>query len=935
MASGVGRMRIGLGGATLLCMLAANAAVGIAQQVPATATIAGRVTDKVTGEPVIDAGVEVVGQNITARTDIDGRFTVKVRPGRYQVRVFAPFYQALRLENVQATADKVANVSAALPPTKAGMDVVEVVAQADKAAEATQLQQRRQAPVVSETVSAEVIKKSPDSDAAEVVQRVPAVTVKDDKFIFVRGLGERYSSALLNGSRLPSTDPDRRVVPLDLFPADFIESLAVMKSYSPDMPGDFSGGLVDIHLREFPEKLTWSLGVSGGGNTQVTAQDYKTYKGGSLDYLGLGGSARNIPARVPDNLTVAGDAEKAFSGKLFKDVWTPQTDIAPPNSGVAFSIGDSLGPLGVSFGALYTTEYKRRSQIERQFQNRGSIDNPQIDVRDDFLFDVSEFETRIGGVFTAAYKLGTTTKLTFRSLIDRNTTDEVTVGNGAIEQLGPKSDQRETSLRYTEEQLAFAQLSGEHRFPWLWLDWRTAFSQSTQDVPDQRYTTYVTDVRGQHPLAFSNDSLGGSRIFSALDEVLSDSALDFTIPFKTALPFTDVWSGLPGKVKFGPAFANRDRDFTMRRFRYRVPAGAFDLTLPPEDLLGPANIGPGGVTFDEETQPRDTFRASQRVIAGYGLLELPLVGEKLRFVGGTRYEDSHIRLNTFDDLGNSVHPVKDDGDWLPGANLIYSVREDMNFRLGYSRSVSRPEFRELSPTQFPAPRGLRPVVGNPDLVETRIKNYDFRWEWFFSPLELVSVSYFRKDLSKPIEQTVIPQSSNNADSFINAQDAELQGFEVEGRKDFGFAAPWLKNLTLFANVAYIDATVNVPRQRTGGVATVATSTTRTLQGQAPYIANAVLDYTHPRWGTARLLYNTAGARITSAGSFGLPDIFEEPRDQLDAVLILPFRLFDTRFTAKLGAENLLDDPVVFTQGGEIQRQYTKGIKVFAGLSYAY
>ena len=929
-------MRIGLAAMALLWFLVGDVAIARAQQAVArTATIAGKVSDKLTGEAVIDAGVEVVGQGINTRTDINGRFAVKVPPGRYQVRFFAPRYQPVRLENVNAGPEKVATADVILAPSKAGVDVVEVVAQADKAAEATQLQHRRQSPVVSETVSAEAIKKAPDSDAAEVMQRVPAVTVKDDKFIFVRGLNERYSSALLNGSRLPSTDPDRRVVPLDLFPSDFIESLSLVKSYNPDLPGDFSGGLVDIHVREFPEKFTWGVGVSGAGNTQVTAQDYRTYRGGSLDYLGLGGSARNIPARVPDDLTVLTDAQKRAAGKLFKNVWTPTTDIAPPDSGISFTIGDSLGPLGLSFGALYTTEYKRRSQIERQFKNLGSVNAPDIAVRDDFLFDVSEFETRIGGVFTAAYKLGTNHKLTFRSLLDRNTNDEVIVGNGAIEQLGPDSNERQTSIRYTEEQLAFAQLSGEHRFPWVWFDWRTAFSQTTQDIPDQRYTTYVTDMNGVNPLAFSNDALGGSRIFSALDEVLSDSALDITIPFKTALPFTDVWSGLPAKLKFGPSFLNRDRDFTMRRFRYRVPAGSFDLTLPPEELFAPENIEPGGVTFEEETQLRDAFRASQRIIAGYGMVEIPLVAERLRFVGGTRYEDSHIRLNTFDIGGNDQHPIEDNGDWLPGANVIYSPREDMNCRLSYSRSVTRPEFRELSPTQFPAPRGLRPVVGNPDLVETRIKNYDFRWEWFFTPLELVSVSYFRKELSKPIEQTVIPQSSNNADSFINATDAELQGFEVEGRKDFGFVHRWLKPLTFLANVAYVDATVNVPRQRTGGVATVATSTTRTLQGQAPYIVNASLDYTHPGWGTLRLLYNTAGARITSAGSFGLPDIFEEPRHQFDAVVILPVKLFGVPITTKLAAENLLDDPVVFTQGGQVQRSYTRGIKVSLGLSYTY
>jgi hypothetical protein len=930
-------MRIGLAAAVVLWVLGGAARTASSQEAApsaaATATIAGKVTDKVTGEPVVDAGVEMVGQGVTVRTDIDGRYSARVPPGRYDVRFFAPLYQGMRLQNVQATPGKVATVNATLNPTAAGVEVVEVVAQANRAAEATQLQERRKSPVVSETVSAEMIKKSPASDAAEVVERVPAVTVKDNKFIFVRGLGERYSSALLNGSRLPSTDPDRRVVPLDLFPADFIESLSVVKSYTPDLPGDFSGGLVDIHLREFPEKRSWSLGIAGGGNTQVTLQDYKTYPGGSLDYLGLGASARNIPARVPDNVTVVGTGEKEAAGRTFRDVWSPETETAPPNTGVSFSIGDSFGPLGVSFGSLYTTEYKRRSQIERQYQNAGTLALPDIKLRDNFLYDVSDFDTRIGGVFTAAYKLGTNHKLTFRSLIDRNTTDEVTTGNGPIEQLGPQSNELQSSLRYTEEQLAFGQVAGEHRFPHVWLDWRAAFSQTTQDVPDQRYITYVTGQRGVDNPAFSNDSLGGSRIFNTLSEELFDSAIDLTVPFNTALPFTTVSYGLPGKLKLGPAWSSRDRDFTMRRFRYRVPGGSFDLTLPPEVLLAPDNVVPGGVSFDEETQPRDAFRAYQRIIGGYAMFDLPLVAERLRLVAGTRFESSHIRLSTFDVQGNPVHPVKDNGDFLPGVNLIYSPREDMNFRLGWSNSVSRPEFRELSPTQFPSPRGLRPVIGNPDLVETKIENYDARWEWFFSPLEIVSISYFRKHLDQPIEQTVIPQSSNNADSFINADHADLQGFEVEGRKDFGFVTPRLRSLSLLANIAYIDATVVVPRETVGGVVTVQTNTSRPLQGQAPYIVNAVLDYTSPSWGSARLLYTTAGERVTSAGSFGLPDIIEQPRNELDAVLVLPLRIFDVPFSMKLAAENLLDDRVLLTQGGEIQRHYTSGIKITLGLTY--
>jgi hypothetical protein len=928
----------------LILILLGGSAVSAGAQAPpqppagaaATATIAGKVTDKSSGEPVIEAGVEVVELGTKGKTDIDGKYALKVPPGRYQVRIFAPLFQGVRLQNVVATPEKVATVNAALTAAQAGVDVVEVVAQADKAAEATQLIQRRKSAVVSETVSAETIKKSPDSDAAEVVQRVPAVTVKDNKFIFVRGLGERYSSALLNGSRLPSTDPDRRVVPLDLFPADFLESLSVTKTYTPDLPGDFSGGLADIHLREFPEKLEYGLGVSAGGNDQTTFKKFKTYQGGSLDYVGIGGSIRNIPARVPAGVPNGLDPSiRASLGRSFKNIWQPEDEDALPNTGLNFSVGNSFGPLGVSFAGLYTTEYKQRTQLERQFKNAGSLDRPEATLTDRFRYDISEFETRIGGIFTSAYKLGDSSKITFRSLIDRNTTDETRVGSGQTEQLDiNKSLETQTALHYTEEQLAYAQLAGEHRWTYLWLDWRSAFSQTMQDIPDTRYITYETIDPKLSPLAFTNDSLGGLRTYSALDEVLSDNAIDFTVPFKTALPFTDFWSGLPAKIKFGPAWSNRDRDFEMRRFRYRV-SGTVDPTLPPEGYLAPQNIGAGGVDFVEETQPRDNFRASQRIFGGYGMIELPLIADRLRIVGGTRFEDSHIRLATADDQGNPVHPILDNQDWLPGVNLIYSPREDMNFRLGYSRSVSRPEFRELSPTQFPAPRGLRPIIGNPNLVESRIKNYDARWEWFFSPLELVSLSYFHKDLAQPIEQVVIPQASNIADSFQNAENAVIDGFEFEGRKDFGFIGKPLKNLSLLANVAYIDATVNVPIAKIGGVQTQQTSTKRTLQGQSPYVVNAALDYTHPDAGSIRLLFNRADARITAAGTFGLPDIFEEPRNQVDLVGIFPVKIFGVPLTAKLAGENLLNDEVLFTQGGRLQSQYRTGIKISFGLSYKH
>src|ERR1700687_4965241 len=253
---------------------------------PQMGTLSGKVLDKSPGDPIIEAGIEVVQTGKRVRTDLDGKYVIKLPPGTYELRVLAPLYQGSRLQKVVVRATQVTTADASLMPEgQANVEVVEVVAQADKAAEATQLIARKKAAVVSDNIAAETITKSPDATAAEVIKRVPAVTIQNGKCVFVRGLGERYSSALLSGSRLPSTDPSKRVVPLDLFPAEFIESLNILKSYTPDLPGDFSGGLVDIRLREFPAQLTYSIGLSLGANSNATLQKFDTYRGSGLDYF--------------------------------------------------------------------------------------------------------------------------------------------------------------------------------------------------------------------------------------------------------------------------------------------------------------------------------------------------------------------------------------------------------------------------------------------------------------------------------------------------------------------------------------------------------------------------------------------------------------------------------------------------------------------------
>ncbi len=906
--------------------------LAVAQQpaapAPETGTLSGVVLDKTTGEPIIEAGVEIVDHGKTVKTDLDGKYSLKLPAGTYQVRFFAPLFQGVRIQNVVIKPNQVTKQDVSLAASKANVEVVEVIAQANKAAEATQLARRKKADVVSETVSAETIKKTPDADAAKVVQRVPAVTVKDNKFVYIRGLNERYSSALLNGSRLPSTDPNRRLVPLDLFPADFIQSLSVVKSYSADLPGDFSGGLVNVELREFPEELQFSTGVTTGGNTQTTFQDFRTYRGGDLDYLGFGSNFRKLPEDVPDTRTFQrlGPGAADAIGRSFRNIWNVDSNYqAPPNAGYNISLGNTFGQLGLSVAGLYANEWVTdKDGITNQFVNSAN----QATQVQSAKFDISTFKTRLAGLSTAELKLDPNNKLTFRALIDRNTYDTVDFTNGSNVQRIPE---RQEVLRYTEDELDFGQLSGTHNFPWLRLEWRTAYARTTEDEPDVRFITY----EGK-PKRFNTDDSGGDRIFDSLRELLTDSAVDVTVPFS-------IWSGLQAKLKFGPAYSRRSRTFELRRFGLAPTSNlaGVDTLQPPETVLDPANFIPGVLQLEEITRKSDSYDVSQEIAAFYGLIDMPLWKDKLRINAGARPEYSYIALNGFAEGGNIVNgagpfkSLKNTFDPLPGVNLVYSPREDMNVRAGWSRTVSRPEFRELSPVIYPSPRFQRPLLGDPNLIQSDQENYDLRWEWFLSPLELVSASFFYKTIDRPIERVTRNFSSFLVDSVRNGEPgAKVEGFELEGRKDFGFLGPRFQSLSALANYTWVNSRAVVPSAKGDADFRPGGGRARSLQGQAKYIVNGALEYTHPRLGTYRVLYNRAGRRIDSIGIL-LPDIIEEPRNQLDAIVIVPVKLFDLPLTAKFSAQNLLDSKYLFTQASNVYYRYNRGTTVSIGLTYTY
>lgn len=949
----------------------------LAQDAPAAGggTVVGVVVDAATARPIVGASVDVMGTPRTGgRTGADGRYRVGVAPGTHQLRVSAPGYEAVTLQKVVVSAGKSTVADANLKPaartgTRSNVEVLEVTADVTESTEATQLLKRKMAPTVADSVGSETISKTPDSDAAEVVTRVPAVTIKDNKFIIVRGLGERYSSALLNGSRLPSTDPNRRIVPLDIFPADFIESLNVIKTYSPDLPGDFSAGLVDIKLAEPPAHLTYGLSASLSFNTESTFQNFDTYQGYTSDWFTLGNGPRNLPKAFdifpatpnPSPPFVPSTTQMRTLVGSLADNWNVNGATAPPNFSLDGSVGDTWGPFGVNFAASYGWKYGvHRDEVQNSYNAVFQIEENSGDI---FTYNVSDFETELGAVLTTQYEINQEHKILGRALVNRQGIDEVQTGTGTDYQGAPDLTQYATSTAYTANQLGFGALEGLHHFSWIDVDWRGSWAPSSQDVPDTKFYVYSSDTTITPPptpmleLGDRSQILRPQRIWASLSEFLQDYYVDGTIPFHTALPFTDVWRGLPARIKTGVNYTLRDRTFLYQNFGTTGinAAGRIDLTQRPNDIFIPPNYSTTG-PLDFERVSYEPFDASQEIAGIYGLADLPLIEERLRFIGGARLEYSYIATDAILRPYRPVSSIVNDLNPLPSASLVYTPRDDMNVRAAWSQTVSRPEFRELTPIIFTTLPGERALIGNPLLVTADITSYDLRWEWFFSPLELASLSFFYKDLTKPIELvTGRDAGGGTSDIYVNYDSATLWGFEMETRKDFNFAVPYARRVSWLADVAphladlQLLINVSVVESTTSEnftpppdyLATVAPAPgNKPLQGQSPFVINAALEYEDYRWGLFRLLYNTVGSTIVAKGTkFGpaqpVPDIEQQRRDQLDFVWLSQFSLFDIPLSGKFAVENILNDAFVQTQGPRTTNSYRTGLTFSTGLSYSF
>jgi hypothetical protein len=879
----------------------------------AAITIKGKVIDQRSGEGLPAAYIQIKGGDAqTVATELDGTFQLALPPGTYKLTFSTPEFDE-QTKAVTIKAGKVLELSISLVPTVvAGKEeTIEIVDTIDTRKESATLAVRRAAPTVSDALSAQEISRTPDSNAGDAMKRVVAVTVSDGRYVALRGLEGRYVTTLLNGVLLPSPEPDRNAIPLDMFPTSLLSTMTVYKSYSAELPGQFGGGALSIDTNAFPAKLEIKLGVSTSANTVATGAQGMTNANahGAADFFGFDDGTRRLPDAVPRGHAVRNMpvTELEQVGESFTNVWTPSTETTTPNLGVTATVGNTMKIGGKRVGYLGTGMFKRNFSVKDGSNARTALVGGELTSVENLDYSAGVAESTIGALGNVGVELDRNNDIALFGLYSHVGEDSSSLANGYSEADSSTIDV--TRLSFVMRSLAFTQLTGKHklsRSKVAELKWQANVAQTTRDELDSRDLIYTVDA--QSGTRFYKDQPGsGQRFWQSLSDLAGGGGADFQIRSGRA------------QFKTGAVAQASQRSLVGRRFRYKwVGDDPSVRSLDAEEMFDASHIGPDFVP-EEGTLNEDAYKASLGVYGAYATAEVQL-DDKMRGIVGARYEHSTQHMTNgsrYAIAGLMTDVARADDDVLPAANLVYAAREDMNVRFAYSYTLGRPRFRELAPFLYFDYIRRRAISGNPNLLTTHIHNADLRWEWFPREGEVFAVSAFGKQFFDPIEQ-VLANSESDA-TFANAKSGNLVGTEVEARKELAY------NLRLGANLSLLRSRVQLGEDQM-----LQTTKNRALYGQAPYVVNVSFGYVNPKIIEANLLYNVTGRRITDVGIEGLPDTYEAPLHRVDLVAV---RKLARDLRLKLSASNLLNQRARLEQGAITVNSYSPGVSFALGLDW--
>lgn len=891
-------VRIGLVGAFagLLAWLPAPLAAQMGR-------IAGTVVDGTSGRPVNLAIVSVPGRQVSLLTDLQGRFrSGEVPVGTYTVEVTLLGYATLEQTGVVVTSGQTVLLDLALSPEALALDaiIVETARVQSSSTSAGLLATQRTSANISDGISAQQIRLAPDSDAGDAVKRVTGVSVVDDQFVVVRGLGERYSNTLLNGAEIASPEPTKRIVPLNIFPASLLESVVTHKAATPDKPGDFAGGLVEIRTKEFPEQRVLEMDIGAGFSSITTFEQLPIFAAAGRDVFGLDG--RNRYPGTPQ-------ASERFAESI-RNEWAPPPRTIPPDMKVEVNYGDQFGDFDRAVGLIVSGTYANRASWSPGNFFGFSQGGDSYTVR-----QTSNQGTRgvdVGSTANLAFRLGSAHTLTLKNLFTRNT-EEFNAQRYAF--LGEVADDATFAtsvvgyqVRYLERTFIQSQLGGSHLFAELGnarLDWSATASWANRDEPENRPLNYLVRLDGRGQQVFPGAAKNFFQWRYLKDDVYSGK-VDLQMPF-SALNLDDAM------VKVGGYYRakTRDSDATIYELQRGSSITGDDpvLFLPPEQLFAPENLdsdrlhmfvgGAGGIPYEAE----------DNLAAGYGMVDLRR--SDVRLVAGARVEQWDLTVT--DGSGTRTRsPI----DVLGSANVTWSFTDAMNFRAAAYQTVSRPDPRELTESKYQSVTGECSELGTPSLQHTRIMNADLRLEWYPTPGELISMSGFYKRFDEPIVQLVQVESLGCEFRPFNADLADNLGIEIEGRKSLGMIADALESWSAVFNVMWVTGAATTKRGEDFDV-----PGELPLQDQSEYLVNASLGYANPETGLDfTVLFNWFADRVrrygtltsSSGGGGGVilgraPDVYEEGRPSVDFKIR---RSFGPRWSMSVSGSNLTNEDQV-------------------------
>ena len=925
-------------GVAIVIILSAN--IGLAQK----GFLRGKISDQEMGDPLIMANVVEKGTTNGVTSDFDGNYSLTLDPGKHIIEFSFIGYDTKVVKDVEIKPGDVTTLDISLKTSSAALDEVVVTAGQARNTEMALLTVKKKSANMVDGISSQSFRKVGDADLGASIKRVTGVSVEGGKYVYVRGLGDRYTKTILNGMAIPGLDPDKNAVQMDIFPTSVLENVVVYKTFSPDLYGDFTGGIVDVQTKDFPTSKSTSLSL---GFTYAPSMHFNnnflSYDGGSFDFVGYDDGTRALPfpesTDIPDESR--NDPRLEEYTKAFSKTMAAKKMPSFMNTSLSLSTGNQINKGNYTFGYNAVINYRNQYEFYENAEFGEYFKDPDKSVYD--LRTESVRKGPIGtqdrlwsGLLSLALKKGKSSY----SNIFLHTQNGISSATSRINKNVNQnvSTLEENILTYTQRSITNNTTIGKHNLgDDKTLEWANSFSYSRIYDPDFRVTKI--SVRESGLSLNGGDGSGINRFFRDLKEINESVKGDLTLPIK---------SMKKSKIKTGLSYTFKRRDFSVLNYNFYVTSG-YPLDSDPDYYFRDENIwdatSQSGTYVKGNYEPANSFTASQHVLGVYGMSEMQFTS-RFRAIYGLRFEKNMMYYTGQNNSGTEIYDNEntlDANNFLPSLNLVYALNEDANLRVSYNRTLARPTFIEKSISQIYDPITGRTFLGNIDLKQTNINNFDARWEWFFSPNEVFSISGFYKTFDGHIEKVSLPTAPDQVKPR-NSGSSWVYGAEFEARKNFGFITSSLKNLSIGANVSIIRSFVDLKTIKVSDDKTEyelrkdnlrdgeTLAKTRQMTGQSPYLVNAYLNYQNDKaLLNVSLAYNVQGESLFIVGSGLVPDTYLEPFHSLNLNIYKDFGVKkNIRITASI--QNILND-----ETKQVYKSYKAADKIYAvykpGLSF--